>query len=359
MRAIPSSAILSRKGIARYGGVPGTGPLSICLKYPPLKLLRDVGGSILRHHHKNQGRWKKTRLRNPQHVPAQLQPLLSHPLLSKIRKILAPVKIKSALPLSPPPPQKTKIPPLKRGILWAWWFPCRKKAIFPGSRKIGAAISGPIIAGKTFYGHEDFSEKRLPQQTYGKHDLVASLDRLSNGVGEQALQAAKYLLTIAPCSGGVSFQIQRVYLPKISKPTRSKRLRILGSWLPQIREEGVSRRLLSRTFATSAPLTMLVTPSPNPPPDMGSSRGFAKRGRRNGVTSDFPFFAVFFHSVFPFFPFFFSVFSVFFRFFPFHFNSVHTRCIVKTSGFTRGVCKNRDFLKLKGFLVEFLENRRS
>ena len=41
-------------------------------------------------------------------------------------------------------------------------------------------------------------------------------------------------------------------------------------------------------------------------------------------------------------------------------NSVHTRCIVKTSGFTRGVCKNRgDFIKFKGFLVEFLENRRS
>ena len=25
------------------------------------------------------------------------------------------------------------------------------------------------------------------------------------------------------------------------------------------------------------------------------------------------------------------------------FNSVHTRCIVKTGGFTRGVCKNRGF----------------
>ena len=24
-------------------------------------------------------------------------------------------------------------------------------------------------------------------------------------------------------------------------------------------------------------------------------------------------------------------------------NSVHTRCIVKTGGFTRGVCKNRGF----------------
>ena len=42
------------------------------------------------------------------------------------------------------------------------------------------------------------------------------------------------------------------------------------------------------------------------------------------------------------------------------FNSVHTRCIVKTGGFTRGVCKNRGFyIKFKGFLVEFLENRLS
>ena len=40
-------------------------------------------------------------------------------------------------------------------------------------------------------------------------------------------------------------------------------------------------------------------------------------------------------------------------------NNVQTRCIAKTSGFTRGVCKIRDFIKLKGFLVEFLENKRS
>ena len=41
-------------------------------------------------------------------------------------------------------------------------------------------------------------------------------------------------------------------------------------------------------------------------------------------------------------------------------NSARTRCIVKTSGFTRGVCKNWGFfIKFKGFLVEFMENRRS
>ena len=41
------------------------------------------------------------------------------------------------------------------------------------------------------------------------------------------------------------------------------------------------------------------------------------------------------------------------------FNSVRTRGIVKTSRFTRGVCKNRWFMKYKGFLVEVLENKRS
>ena len=40
-------------------------------------------------------------------------------------------------------------------------------------------------------------------------------------------------------------------------------------------------------------------------------------------------------------------------------NSVQTRCIVKTSGSTRGVCKIGDLIKFKGFLVEFLENRSS
>ena len=39
--------------------------------------------------------------------------------------------------------------------------------------------------------------------------------------------------------------------------------------------------------------------------------------------------------------------------------NVHSRCIVETSGFTRGVCKNRGFIKFKGILVEFLENRQS
>ena len=52
--------------------------------------------------------------------------------------------------------------------------------------------------------------------------------------------------------------------------------------------------------------------------------------------------------------------NIFDTFRHFKLNSVHTRCIVKTSGFTRGVCeKIGDFIKFKSFLVEFLENRRS
>ena len=39
-------------------------------------------------------------------------------------------------------------PPLKRGILWAWGFCSRKSQKMPGAHKIGAAISGPRIAGR-------------------------------------------------------------------------------------------------------------------------------------------------------------------------------------------------------------------
>ena len=73
--------------------------------------------------------------------------------IAKIRKILAPIKIKSALP---PPPKTPNTPPPKGGILWTWVF-LQKERIFPGAHKIGAAISGPRIADKQFYGHKDFS----------------------------------------------------------------------------------------------------------------------------------------------------------------------------------------------------------
>ena len=39
---------------------------------------------------------------------------------------------------------------------------------------------------------------------------------------------------------------------------------------------------------------------------------------------------------------------------------MYTRCIVKTSGLTRGVCvKIGDFIKFKGSLLEIIENKRS
>ena len=44
---------------------------------------------------------------------------------------------------------KNPPPPLKRGILWTWFFP-QNGRIFPGVHKIGAAISGPRIADKKF-----------------------------------------------------------------------------------------------------------------------------------------------------------------------------------------------------------------
>ena len=38
-------------------------------------------------------------------------------------------------------------------------FFLQKECIFPGGHKIGVAISGPRIADKQFYGHEDFSDE--------------------------------------------------------------------------------------------------------------------------------------------------------------------------------------------------------
>ena len=46
-----------------------------------------------------------------------------HQRIPKVRKILAPIKIKSA----PPPPQTQNTPPpLKRGILWTWVLPAER-----------------------------------------------------------------------------------------------------------------------------------------------------------------------------------------------------------------------------------------
>ena len=78
------------------------------------------------------------------------------------RKILAPIKIKSALPPPPPPPK----PPLKRGILWTWVFLAERTHFFPGVHKIGAAVSGPRIADKKFTDTRIFLILAIPQWTF-------------------------------------------------------------------------------------------------------------------------------------------------------------------------------------------------
>ena len=51
---------------------------------------------------------------------------------------------------TPPPKKKNpNTPPLKRGILWTWFF-LQKERIFPGVHKIGVPISGPRIADTNF-----------------------------------------------------------------------------------------------------------------------------------------------------------------------------------------------------------------
>ena len=56
---------------------------------------------------------------------------------------------KNRIGTSTPPSKKAKNPP-KGGILWAWGFSSRKNQKMPGAHKIGAAISGPRIAGANF-----------------------------------------------------------------------------------------------------------------------------------------------------------------------------------------------------------------
>ena len=63
-----------------------------------------------------------------------------------IRRIRAPIKIKSALP----PPNPKYPPPPQNEEFYGHRFSCRKNAFFPGVHKIGAAISGPRIADTNF-----------------------------------------------------------------------------------------------------------------------------------------------------------------------------------------------------------------
>ena len=57
-----------------------------------------------------------------------------------------------------PPQKKPKLPPPKTRNFMGMEVFQQKERNFPGAHKIGTAISGPRIAGKHFYGHEDFSD---------------------------------------------------------------------------------------------------------------------------------------------------------------------------------------------------------
>ena len=73
-----------------------------------------------------------------------------------VRKIPAPIRIKLALP--PPPSKKPQNPPLLRGgILWTWGFSSRKNQKIPGAHKLARPSIPRIVGGKN-YGNQDFSE---------------------------------------------------------------------------------------------------------------------------------------------------------------------------------------------------------
>ena len=80
---------------------------------------------------------------------------------SFLRRIRAPIKIKSAL--SPPPP---KTPP-QNAEFYGPGFSCRKNAFFPGVHKIGAAIAGPRIADTNFTDTRIFRGFRGLQEDKG------------------------------------------------------------------------------------------------------------------------------------------------------------------------------------------------
>ena len=69
-------------------------------------------------------------------------------IMRYVRKILAPIKIKSALP---PPKKKVRN---FAGIV----FPAERPHFFQAPIKLAQPFQGPRIADRNFHGHEDFSE---------------------------------------------------------------------------------------------------------------------------------------------------------------------------------------------------------
>ena len=97
-----------------------------------------------------------------------------------IRKILAPIKIKSALPPPQTPPQNAEF--------YGHGFSCRKNEFFPGVHKIGAAIAGPRIADTNFTDTRIFLKlaTQNPPCYHRNHSVKVRMGRLE-GYGRQRL----------------------------------------------------------------------------------------------------------------------------------------------------------------------------
>ena len=82
---------------------------------------------------------------------------------SKLRRIPAPIKVKSALP---PPIQNNPPRPKMRNFMDIGFL--QKERIFPGAHKIGAAISGPRISDTNFTGTRIFLIRAKRRKGRGK-----------------------------------------------------------------------------------------------------------------------------------------------------------------------------------------------
>ena len=87
--------------------------------------------------------WAFTLWEGPRAKYHPFQKHYTHEIELFIRKILAPIKIKSAIPPPPPTPPPQKNP--KRRNFMDMVFPA-ERTHFPGAHKIGSAISGPGLA---------------------------------------------------------------------------------------------------------------------------------------------------------------------------------------------------------------------
>ena len=72
---------------------------------------------------------------------------------------------KNKISTSPPPPKKKNLipPPLKRGILWAWRFSCRKNAIFQAPIKLVQPFPAPEVRAKKYMDTGIFLKTLFPQ----------------------------------------------------------------------------------------------------------------------------------------------------------------------------------------------------